>query len=220
MTGESRWSTYDPFPASSAAGRRHLLARPVVWWGVLALVVVVTVGGLALTNRDGGDAPAAAGAPDALSSEGLGDLRDDIEERTGGTEVFRAVIFQGYAFVDLPLEAEGQRMERMRWDGELDLLGPSTEAAYERVDLTDVEASLVEETIQEAKDLVEDPISWHVVVQGTTIAFDGDADGDGDGDDREPAGLTAHAVNESGESAAVKVALDGTPVRTSRNAAG
>lgn len=208
MTDERRWPTYRPGPgaqeddASSPAPPQRTRGGARLAMPVLAGLLTVGGGAVALRSVTSADGVPGFGAPDALSAEGLDQLRDDVAERTGGTEVFRAVIYPEYAVVDVPVDATSQREESLRWDGDLtDFAGKGT-ASNARVDLADVDAAVVNAAVDTARSLVEDPTTWYVIVEGPSTSLDDDT-----------AGITAYATNDYSESGFVELALDGTEVR-------
>ena len=52
--------------------------------------------------------------------DGYDDLLDAIEEETGSTEVFDAVLYPTYAVGSLPLDSSTQRDASFTWDGSLE----------------------------------------------------------------------------------------------------
>ncbi len=211
MTDERQWSTYEPGPGAREPGGPDVPMTPPprrarggsrLALPVLAGVVAVGGGALALRSVTSGDGVPGFGAPDALSAEGIDQLRDDLVERTGGTEVFRAVIYPEYAVVDVPVDATSQREESLQWDGDLEEFAGKGTASNARVDLADVDASVVAEAVATAKSLVEDPTMWYVIVEGPSTSLADDT-----------AGITAYATNDYSESGFVELALDGTEVR-------
>lgn len=166
--------------------------------GAVALVAAVgTVGAVVFSEvKDAVD------PPDALSADGLADLRADVESESGGTEVFRAVIYPEYASLDVPVDGSSQRYESMRWDGDLDGFGSKGTSTYARIDLADVDADLVATAVAEVKPLVEDATTWYVVIDGP-MGVAGE----------EEATLSAYASNEYSETAYVEYTFDGTEVR-------
>jgi hypothetical protein len=139
-------------------------------------------------------------APDALSADGLDGLRAAVEDETGGTEVFRAVIYPDYAVVDVPADGTSQRQESLRWNGGLDGFGSKGTASGQRVDLAEVDARVMLEAIEEAKTLVDDPETWYAIIEGPGAGYEGGPS------------ISAHASNDFNESGYVRVDLDGTEI--------
>lgn len=229
MSGDGQWAPYEPaspdghdpeaLPEGSAATRTPVPRRGAGRWAlvsVLVPLVVVAAGAVFVFATAGDDSPAGtdssvgtgnqSGAaaeqavPDPLSASGLAELRADVAEHTGGTRVFRAVLYPAYASIELPVDRRTQRAETLYWDGDLDLDGSKGTATNGRVDLARVDADVVRRVVRTAKRLVEDPGTWYAVVDGPSTVF---------ADDAVPR-VTAYATNEYGESARVEVALDGT----------
>ncbi|WP_148615881.1 hypothetical protein [Nocardioides rubriscoriae] len=214
MTDERRWPTYDPGPGgpeTTATTETTVTTGPAARRGgglprlampVLAGALALGGGVLGLRSLAGGDGVPGFGGPDALSAEGIAQLRDDVAERTGDTELFRAVIYPEYAVLDVPVDATSQREESLQWDGDLgDFAGKGT-ASNERVDLAEVDPAVLLAAVAEAKRLVEDPTTWYAIVEGPSTTTDGDA-----------ASITAYATNDYNESGLVEVGLDGTEIR-------
>ena len=214
MSGDDRWAPYDPGPGAG----EPTVAEPLVDTGrstaasavpLLLLVVplVVVAGGAVWLFGSSDDAGDGAGSdprpPDALSAEGLDELRTDLRERTGATEVFRAVVYPGYAVVAVPVDATSQREQSYYWDGDLDDGGSKGTATQARTDLADVDAHVVGNAVTRAKRLVEDATTWYVVVAGPGTTAGADDRG---------TTVTAYASNDFSESASVELALDGTVV--------
>jgi hypothetical protein len=220
VSGE-QWTPYDPATASAASGETEELlpeapatrpkkpkaattarTHPWGWLYVVVPLVVVAGGALFVHSTAGEDGVAGLGAPDAQSAAGLAQLLEDVEDRSGGTEVFRAVIYPDYAVVDVPVDGRSQRQESLYWQGDLDEFGGKGTSSHTRVDLAEVDAAVVAEAIATAERLVEDPTTWYVVVDGPTTTFD---EGEGDGPT-----VSGYAGNEFGESGRVVLELDGT----------
>ncbi|MDO9457123.1 hypothetical protein [Nocardioides sp.] len=218
MTGEQRWPSYEPKPARrepeeappppvtpeplTRVPRRRVNPTKAILLGVVPLLVV---GGIvvAIVSAADDDGVPGFGKPDALSSTGLDQLRADVEERSGGTEVFRAVIYPEYAVVDVPVDPTSLRQESLYWDGDLDDFGGKGSASSVRVDLADVDAEVVAAALELAGSLVEDPTTRYVVIDGPSTSSDGpDAE----------ATIAAYVTNEYSESGHVELDLDGTEV--------
>ena len=116
---------------------------------ILLALAGVVLSGIVSGVRDGGDDRAgdsgsrtAAGVEpsdglEVLSVDGYGDLLDAIEEETGSTEVFDAVLYPTYAVGSLPLDSSTQRDASFTWDGALETLDETTTSPYTRIDLGD-----------------------------------------------------------------------------------
>ena len=98
---------------------------------ILLAFAGVVLSGIVSGVRDGGDPAGESGSSlppgvepsdglEVLSVAGYGDLLDAIEEETGSTEVFDAVLYPTYAVGSLPLDSSTQRDASFTWDGSLE----------------------------------------------------------------------------------------------------
>jgi eukaryotic-like serine/threonine-protein kinase len=153
---------------------------------------------------EGGNAPVAVDepAPGVLTRDGLAALVDAVAEATGGTEVFRAVLYPEYASVAVPEDRTTARQRMLSWNGrelsDNDFLGRSS---YARVDLAAIDAGALTRLLRRVAVRVEDPTSRYVIVEGASTIFD------------EPDRILAYATNEYSEGAYVVADLDGKVVR-------
>ena len=161
--------------------------------------------------RSGCSAPPAAtttgsasGRRDALSGEGLDELRSDLRERTGGTAVFRAVVYPEYAVVAVPVDATSQREESYYWDGDLDDGGSKGTSTQTRIDLADVDSRVLGRRRDQGQAARRGPD--HAGTSSSTARARPRAP-----TTRAPT-ITAYASNDFSESASVELALDGTVV--------
>ena len=115
---------------------------------MLPLAIVFALGGVVLSGivsgvRDGGDRRTTAaprsrrGSSPATASRcspwtGYRDLLDAIEDETGSTEVFDAVLYPTYAVGSLPLDSSTQRDASFSWDGALETRDETTTSPYAR----------------------------------------------------------------------------------------
>ncbi|MEO9326168.1 hypothetical protein ABFT23_21950 [Nocardioides sp. C4-1] len=206
MSGDQQWQRYrpgattpepTPRPTKRATSRTGTAIGLAI--GAVAVVAAVgTVGAVVVAEVRDAVAP-----PDALSAEGLDDLRADVEAASGGTEVFRAVVYPEYASLDVPVDGDSQRYRSMHWDGDLDEFGGKGTSSYTRVDLADVDPALVTRAVAEVRPLVEDATSWYVIIDGPMTGIPGE----------DAATLSAYASNEYSETAYVEYTLEGIEVR-------
>jgi hypothetical protein len=169
----------------------------VVPVAILLALAGVVLSGIVSGVRDGGDDPAGdSGSPlppgvepsdglEVLSVDGYGDLLDAIEEKTGSTEVFDAVLYPTYAMGSLPLDSSTQRDASFTWDGSLETLDETTTSPYTRIDLGAVDPAVVLRLLDRARANVENPTSWYATVRAPV--------------GRDPAVIGAYASNEAGE---------------------
>ncbi|MDP2773945.1 MAG: hypothetical protein Q8O61_10340, partial [Nocardioides sp.] len=127
-------------------------------------------------------------------------MRAAIRRETGSTQAIRAVIYPGYASLDLPAEPTGKRAFNYYYDGELGepRKGQSTD---ERFDLARIDPAVMTKLVRQAKKtLVEDPTSWYVIISKPGPPFDNGA------------WFSAYASNDFSESGYLQATLDGTVV--------
>jgi hypothetical protein len=128
--------------------------------------------------------------------DGYEDLVSALEEETGSTEVFSAVLYPRYAVLYVPDDATSRRYEYYYWDGET--LEPNDSKATSddpRIDLELVDPQVFITLLEDVRGRIEDPNSWYVSID--SIATDGPR-------------LAVYASNEYGEGAYVLATLDGT----------
>lgn len=168
---------------------------------VAVLVVAITLIGALLVFTDVvdrvGEATGAeeAESADVLSVEGYADLLAAVEEESGGTRAFDAVLYPEYAVVSLPVDRQSERYRSWYWDGTtLDTWSQGTTTGP-RFDLAKVDAAVVVDLVEQVQGLVEEPTSWYAIVRAP----------DGDG-----AVVWAYASNEFNETAYLGARPDGT----------
>ncbi|WP_148615551.1 hypothetical protein [Nocardioides rubriscoriae] len=147
-------------------------------------------------------APSPGAPPEVLSPGGYADLVAAVGRRTGGTQVFEAVLYPAYAVVTVPVDATSARSSSLYWDGAFDDFGPSSTASSERVDLAEVDPAVLGRLVRRAEKLVEDPTTTYVIVRGRSTVFDDDG-----------ARVLAYATNQFNETGYLAARLDGTVVR-------
>lgn len=136
-----------------------------------------------------------------LSVGGYADLVDAVEQATGSTQAFDAVLYPAYAVVSLPVDRSSQREERWYWDGELEALGSRSTSSYERFDLASVDARVVVRLVKRVRRHVEGPTTWYAIVRHP--------------DPDLGASLWVYASNEFNETAYLAARPDGTVVHDS-----
>lgn len=173
---------------------RTLEERTIRRRGRLLLVLVVAVGlatwGVVAIVRN-------VVAPDEpQTAEGFAALLEDLEEETGGTTVFRAVLYPGYAVLDVPF-ADDERSVSYYWDGGLDesSKGTSTEKPF---DLTTIDADGLAGMCDAVRDLVDDPKDCYLILEQP--------------DEPDGGWISAYTSNEFGQSTYIVFDLDGTEV--------
>lgn len=176
---------------------RAVLVVPLVVVGVIAVAIigaiVAIVGAIDATQGGlvGSDEPA-----DVLSVQGYADLLDAVEEETGSTVAFSAVLYPTYASVELPVDRTTQREEYWYWDGrELTNNDVKSTSSFERTDLSRIDPAVLVNLVEQVQTKVEDPTTWYAIVRAPD-------------DDR--AVMWAYASNEYGESEYLGARRDGT----------
>ncbi|MDO9497426.1 MAG: DUF1707 domain-containing protein [Nocardioides sp.] len=142
-------------------------------------------------------------APQLFRARDFNAMRAAIRRETGSTQSFRAVVYPGYASLELPAESAGQRALSYFYDG--DLGEPSKgRSTNERFDLASINPEVMARLARKAKNtLVEDPTAWYVIIEKPGPPFDNGG------------WFTAYASNEFGESGYLEATLDGTIVNRS-----
>jgi hypothetical protein len=100
-----------------------------------------------------------------FSESGLADLVAALEEETGSSTVFEAVLYPAYAVVDVPVDATSGREMSLYWDGDLEESGSRGTSDDERFDLAEIDADVVVSAVEQARGRVDDPESWFAIVR-------------------------------------------------------
>jgi hypothetical protein len=128
--------------------------------------------------------------------DGFDDLVGALEEESGSTQVFSAVIYPRYAVLYVPEQATGKRYRYYYWDGRsLEPNDSKSTSDNPRIDLATVDAQVMVDLLEEIRSRVEDPTSWYLSI-------------DSDPTTTEPR-LSVHASNEYGEGAYLLATLAG-----------
>jgi hypothetical protein len=129
-----------------------------------------------------------------LTTRGMTDLVSAIEDRTGSTEVFSAVLYPRYAVVSLPVGATGKRYVSHRWDGEALTRTPiKSTSTNPRIDLADLDAEVLLRLLEDNLSRMDDADTWYAVVDSWT---DGPR-------------ISVYASNDFGETVYLLADLDG-----------
>jgi hypothetical protein len=185
---------------------RALLVLPLV---VLVVVVIAAVGAvLALVRTSDpvgiGGPSGATYAPgvepegkdvNVLSVGGYDDLVTAVEEATGSSAAFSAVLYPAYAVLDLPVNGTSRRQGSWYWNGELSDNDSKGTSHYGRFDLRKVDPAVVVALVKKVRRLVEEPAAWYAIVRAP---------------DEDGAMIYAYASNEYSESAYLAARRDGT----------
>lgn len=183
-----------PKPARSLEERTIRATGParvvrLVLLGVGA-VVVLGVGWLVWSIID------TARQPGPQTAEGFADLLADLEEEHGSNEVFRAVVYPGYAVVDVPF-ADDERSVSYHWDTRLDesSKGTSTEQPF---DLDTIDPAGFAGMCDAVRETVADPGDCYLILERP--------------DEPDGGWISAYSSNEFGQSSYIVFDLDGTEV--------
>ena len=197
---EPPYATLEQVHATTPPGgkvSRAVLVVPLVVVAVIAVVIIGAVVAIvgAIDASQGGlggsDEPA-----DVLSVEGYADLLAAIEEETGSTVAFSAVLYPTYASVELPVDRTTQREEYWYWDGrELTNNDVKSTSSFERTDLSRVDPAVLVDLVGQVQGKLDDATTWYAIVRAPD-------------DDR--AVMWAYASNEYGESEYLGARRDGT----------
>lgn len=168
---------------------------------VVALAVAGIGGIVALVGAVGdGDGIAGIGAEaepvDVLTEQGYADLLAAVEDETGGTTAFSAVMYPTYAVVELPVDTTTNREEYWYWDGhDLTRNDVKSTSSWPRIDLSTVDPAVIVALVGQVQDNIEDPTSYYAIVRAPD-------------DDR--AVVWAYASNDYDETAYLGARRDGT----------
>jgi hypothetical protein len=225
VTPPDEWKTYnpDPSPEGEPAGkiepyrpptpptpptkprtvkqrtvRRRSPALPLLLVGAAVLGAVGWgVVSIARSAFDGGE-------PQTV--EGFASMLEDLEEETGSTEVFEAVVYPEYAVVDVPVAPNDEREISYRWGGSLSesTKGTSDDEVF---DLADVDASHFAEMCDEVATLIDDPGDCYLIIRKPDDTFP----------DRANVWISAYVSNEFSQSASINYDLEGNEVDRSED---
>jgi hypothetical protein len=198
-TGESRYPTLEEVTARSEGGKLPK-AVFIIPFAAVIVVAVAIIGSLFVFTDVSEQVQEATGvdegtSKDVLSAEGYADLVAAVQEQSGGTEAFDAVLYPEYAVVSLPVDDHTKRYRSWYWDGGSLATSSQGTASSPRFDMGGVDAAVLVDLVGQVQELVEDPTSWYVIVRAP------DADG---------AMLWAYASNEFAETAYLGAKPDGT----------
>lgn len=187
----------------------------VVVIAVFAVIVPVVVAVVALT-RSGSDAlnglapgdettylpgvePTTRTGVNVQTVTGMTRLLDTLQDRTGSTEVFSAVLYPRYAVMYVPTEATGGRYQNYYYDGRLESQDSRGTSDDPRFDLADVDPAVMVRLLKRVRTLVDTPTSWYAVI---------------DPPDEDGMALAVYASNAFSESAFIQATLGGKVLRT------
>ncbi len=195
LTGSAGTAYTPPTVKRSGAGGKLVLILVLC---VMAGVAIPIFFGIRSLIDSVDDLPGiSGGGADVYSDEGFEEMVEEVEDRTGSTEVWEISMFDDYAVIYVPTQATGKRYIAYRYDGALSEFTKGTRSTDEqRFDLDDVDPAVLRKLRADAEALVENPNSSFVVVRPPFL---------GEG----PTQVTAHASNEFGESGYLDATLKG-----------
>jgi len=164
-----------------------LLLIPLGLVGAVIGIIAAVVSSTSDTPEPGEDP--GVGQVNTMSEEGYAELIDDLQSETGSSVVFEAVLYPGYAVMQVPVDPTTNRYEYRYWDGSLDEATSKSTTDYTRFDLRDVDPDVIVRLVDEARSRVEDPTTWYAIVRQPDDEFDNGT------------WISAYATNEFGESA-------------------
>ena len=139
-------------------------------------------------------------AIDLTTARGYNRVVREVEAKTGSTTVFNAVIYPGYAVIEVPVDDLSRRSYGWYYNGEWDEWTGKGRADEDRFELDEVSGRTVGSLVSEARGLVEDPNTSYVIVNSSGR--------------EEGVCLSVYASNEHSETAYLDARCDGTVVRT------
>ncbi len=141
-----------------------------------------------------GQAPGVNGV-NVFTDSGFADLVTALEEQTGSTRVFNAVIYPRYAVLSVPEGPRGKRYTSWYWNGrDLNQQSSKSTSTDPRVDLRSVNSEVLIALVEDVRDRVEKPESWYAIVESLT---------------NQGPRMMAYANNEYGETSYVIANLQG-----------
>ena len=138
------------------------------------------------------------GSADVFSADGIADLTADIEEETGSTKVFSAVLYPGYAVVSVPADGSRKRYISYYWDGSLRESSKGSGIYHGLFDMRAIDAEVLTDVLAKARTLVEGKVENNYV----SISAPGP----------EGAAINAYATNDFNETGYLTATFDGKVV--------
>lgn len=136
--------------------------------------------------------------------DGFDDMVAGLEEETGATSVFSAVIYPRYAVVEVPEGPTGKRYRNYYWDGHSMALQDFKSTTDDpRIDLATFDPGTIVTLLEDVRGRIDDPTSWYANIGSSPI-------------DGVPQ-IGVYASNEYGEGAYVLATADGTVTYESTN---
>jgi hypothetical protein len=168
---------------------------------VLFMVVAAVGGVLALVGTSLEKAVDVVGSGaveqdvDVLSAHGYRDLLDAIEEQTGSTQAYSAVLYPTYAVVELPVDATSRREQSWYWDGSSLTPNNKSTSSWGRYDLSKTKPAIIASLVDRVRGKLDEATSWYAIVRAPDAAR---------------AVIWAYATNDYGETVYLGARRDGT----------
>lgn len=129
--------------------------------------------------------------------DGFDALVAGLEEETGSTSVFSAVLYPRYAVVEVPEGPTGKRYRNYYWDGRSMALQDFKSTTDEpRIDLAVFDPGIIVTLLEDVRGRIEDPTSWYASIGSDSI----------NGTPQ----ISVYASNEYGEGSYILATADGT----------
>lgn len=187
-----------PRRSGRVRGRRGVVLAPILFLAGAAVVgnLLSDLGTPVDLAGVPGDSPTLApgqepadGERNLFSARGYDAMVTDLEEGTGRSEVFTAMLHPTYATMQVPVDATSRQQRTYRWDGALDVSGSKSTSTEPRFELRDVDPTTVARLVQRVRTRVEDPTTWYAILHAPS-QVDGSL-------------VEAYATNDVGETAYV-----------------
>lgn len=196
--------THVPYgPASSTVPTVSLGSSGGVgrWIGIVVAVVAVLavsgIGSLVAFNGgvDSANPFASKPKPEVLTDSGYQDLVGTLVKSAGTSEVFEAVVYPGYAALEVPVDATSDRYQSYYYDGGLSGTSIKSTTDSARIDLAKLDAAAFLDLIPKVKAMVDDANSWYVIIEHS--------------DRSAGSWFSVYASNEYGETAYIQADREG-----------
>jgi hypothetical protein len=189
--------TTPPMIRKSGGGGKLALIIVLIVLAGIAVPVIFGIRALVDTVNDGIDSidDLTPGKPDMYTVDAIDELIEDVEGKTGSTEVFQVGFYDGYAVVTAPADATSERYISYYWDGDLSESTKGNGVYQGRFDMKKIDPEVIIKLHDDARRLVEGAIKSNYVFV-TAPGDDGGA-------------INASATNDFGETGNLIATFDG-----------